>query len=237
MGTRSLCLPECWCSCYIRPHFRRSALDEVGGWDPYNVTEDADLGLRLFRFGYLSDTITRPTREDAPEALAEWLPQRTRWFKGWMQTWLVHMRHPAMLAGDLGWASFAVSQVLFLGLLMSALIHPIYLVTMGWIGLRMAFAGPVDTFDTALFIIDATNIALGYGAFLALGMQTLLPGERRGLWKVVLCTPLYWLLLSAAAWRSIAELYLYPHRWNKTAHRPTRRDREAKGSTGRRSGG
>lgn len=67
-------------------HFRRSALEEVGGWDPCSLTEDADLGLRLARFGYLCETITRPTLEDAPEAMLNWGRQRTRWFKGWMQT-------------------------------------------------------------------------------------------------------------------------------------------------------
>ena len=80
-----LALPRCWCSCYIRPHFRRAALDEVGGWDAYNVTEDAELGVRLARYGYRTGVITRPTWEDAPETLAVWLPQRIRWFKGWMR--------------------------------------------------------------------------------------------------------------------------------------------------------
>ena len=65
-------------------HFRASALEDVGGWDPYNVTEDADLGLRLLRFGYHTATINLPTLEDAPESFAVWLPQRTRWFKGWI---------------------------------------------------------------------------------------------------------------------------------------------------------
>jgi cellulose synthase/poly-beta-1,6-N-acetylglucosamine synthase-like glycosyltransferase len=66
-------------------HFRRAALDEVGGWDAYNVTEDAELGVRLARYGYRTGVITRPTWEDAPETLAVWLPQRIRWFKGWMR--------------------------------------------------------------------------------------------------------------------------------------------------------
>src|SRR5690606_16899638 len=67
-------------------HFRRSALDKVGGWDPFNVTEDADLGLRLKRFGYRTETISLPTLEAAPVHLEVWLKQRTRWFKGWAQT-------------------------------------------------------------------------------------------------------------------------------------------------------
>jgi cellulose synthase/poly-beta-1,6-N-acetylglucosamine synthase-like glycosyltransferase len=71
-------------------HFRRTILEEVGGWDPYNVTEDADLGLRLARFGYRTETIGSPTYEDGPEDLAVWLPQRTRWLKGWAQTcWFI----------------------------------------------------------------------------------------------------------------------------------------------------
>ncbi len=78
-------------------HFRRTALEHVGGWDPWNVTEDADLGIRLSRFGYETATVTLPTLEEAPVTLAPWMRQRTRWFKGWLQTWLVHMRHPFRL--------------------------------------------------------------------------------------------------------------------------------------------
>jgi cellulose synthase/poly-beta-1,6-N-acetylglucosamine synthase-like glycosyltransferase len=80
----TFCSLAVWCFCYIRPHFRRASLDAVGAWDPFNVTEDADLGLRLARHGYRVGMITRPTYEDAPEKLGNWLPQRTRWFKGWM---------------------------------------------------------------------------------------------------------------------------------------------------------
>ncbi len=74
-----------WCLCYIRPHFRRAVLEKVGGWDPFNVTEDADLGLRLSRFGYWTATIANPTCEPGPERFDVWLRQRTRWFKGWMR--------------------------------------------------------------------------------------------------------------------------------------------------------
>jgi cellulose synthase/poly-beta-1,6-N-acetylglucosamine synthase-like glycosyltransferase len=83
-------------------HFRADILRAVGAWDPYNVTEDADLGLRLYRFGYRAETLTRYTVEDAPTERSVWLGQRTRWFKGWMQTWLVLMRHPILLTRELG---------------------------------------------------------------------------------------------------------------------------------------
>ena len=83
-------------------HFDTATLREVGGWDPYNVTEDADLGMRLARFGYRSEMIDSTTYEEAPAHFGSWLRQRTRWFKGWMQTWLVHMRQPRRLLRDLG---------------------------------------------------------------------------------------------------------------------------------------
>ena len=72
-------------------------LRAIGGWDPYNVTEDADLGIRLARLGYRTTVIPSTTYEEAPARLRPWLRQRTRWFKGWLQTWLVHMRSPVRL--------------------------------------------------------------------------------------------------------------------------------------------
>ena len=66
-------------------HFRTAVLREVGGWDPYNVTEDADLGMRLARCGYRTDMIASTTLEEAPARVRPWLHQRTRWFKGWLR--------------------------------------------------------------------------------------------------------------------------------------------------------
>jgi cellulose synthase/poly-beta-1,6-N-acetylglucosamine synthase-like glycosyltransferase len=200
-------------------HFRRSALVAAGGWDPYNVTEDADLGLRLTRMGFDTATISLPTFEDAPEDLKTWLPQRVRWFKGWLQTWLVHMRSPLALARDLGAGSFLVSQVLFLGLILSALVHPIFLATMVYIGARMMFLGPVGPYENAILVIDIINISLGYAAFIILSALTLARNEKFALWKVALFTPVYWLMLSLAAWLAIIEIMRKPHHWNKTAHK------------------
>jgi len=75
-------------------HFRVEALKAVGGWDAFNVTEDADLGFRLWRHGRRLDVITRPTHEPPPGEMIHWLPQRTRWLKGFMQTWGVNTRKP-----------------------------------------------------------------------------------------------------------------------------------------------
>lgn len=203
-------------------HFRRSALEEVGGWDPYNVTEDADLGVRLARYGYRTDVIRAPTGEDAPETLAIWLKQRTRWLKGWAQTWLVHMRDPRQLMSDIGFRSFVGVQILLAGLLGSALLHPVLLVTGAGLA-ASAVAEDVPPVQRLLFMLDVFNIVLGYGAFLLLGWRATPRSRRRGFWKLVVFTPVYWLMMSVAAWRAVIQLYTDPHRWEKTPHRRRQR--------------
>ena len=200
-------------------HFRRSALDLVGGWDPFNVTEDADLGVRLARFGYRTETISRPTWEAAPEELSAWLPQRTRWFKGWLQTWLVHMRAPARLARELGPASFLIAQILFAGMVVSALAHPFLLLTAFVLAVEFAAERTMGISQSILLIIDVTNISCGYASFLLLGWQTLGKAERKGFWRIVGFTPVYWLMMSVAAWRAVWQLRRRPHHWEKTPHR------------------
>jgi len=199
-------------------HFRREVLDKIGGWDPFNVTEDADLGLRMQRFGYRTETITLPTLEAGPVGIGVWLPQRTRWFKGWAQTWLVHMREPRRLAGELGPWSFVVSQILFAGMLLSALCHPLLLVTLGLIGVDLISSGSIGTYDRSLLAIDLSLVGMGYLAFLAIGARTLLPADRAKLPLIALATPLYWLMLSLAAWRAVIQLARFPHFWEKTPH-------------------
>jgi cellulose synthase/poly-beta-1,6-N-acetylglucosamine synthase-like glycosyltransferase len=199
-------------------HFRRAILDQVGGWDPFNVTEDADLGMRLARFGYRTEVISSPTRESGPTRLDVWLPQRTRWFKGWAQTWLVHMRDPARLAGELDVKSLLVAQVLFAGMLASVVLHPLLLLTFIFLCIRIALGGPMGPLRSVLFALDVVNIVCGYLSFLLLGWQTLKPQEKRGFWKIVLFTPVYWCMLSWAGWRALWQLWREPHRWEKTPH-------------------
>jgi cellulose synthase/poly-beta-1,6-N-acetylglucosamine synthase-like glycosyltransferase len=203
-------------------HFRRAALDAVGGWDPFNVTEDADLGMRLSRFGYRAGTLSRPTYEPAPNRLGVWVPQRTRWFKGWAQTWLVHMREPRRLLAELGPASFLVAQVLFAGMLASAMLHPVLLGTVLLLFIDLFRTEPTSQMRSALLMFDIANIACGYLSFLLLGWQTLTGRERLGFWKVVLLTPPYWVLLSFAGWRAIWQLWRRPHLWEKTPHEAPR---------------
>jgi cellulose synthase/poly-beta-1,6-N-acetylglucosamine synthase-like glycosyltransferase len=205
-------------------HFRRAALEAVGAWDPFNVTEDADLGLRLARHGYRVGMITRPTYEDAPEKLRNWLPQRTRWFKGWMQTWLVHMRQPARLWRDLGPGSFVIAQILCAGMVVSSIAHPVFLGSLGYIFLVLWWHETIGPLQSAILIVDVVNIVLGYLTFLLLGRRTLLAKELPSFWKTILLTPVYWLLMSLAAWRALWKLYREPHHWEKTHHPRRARD-------------
>lgn len=199
-------------------HFRRSALEKMGGWDPYNVTEDADLGLRMCRFGYRTETIRYPTYEVAPENWRDWRNQRTRWFKGWIQTWLVHMRNPRRLADELGFRSFCVAQILFAGMVLSALAHPLLFVTIAWLCFSIASHGVASLLQPVLIGLDFANILLGYTAYFMLGRSTLPRGKRRGLWIVALFTPVYWFMQSIAAWRAVIQLARDPHLWEKTPH-------------------
>lgn len=202
-------------------HFRTHVLKAVGGWDPHNVTEDADLGLRLYRHGYRCGTIDRPTYEDAPSDGKAWLGQRTRWFKGWLQTWLVMLRQPARLVTEMGpWPAF-VAQVLIGGLVFSSLAHPLmlaYVLTIAWL-LQQSIHGSTPVM-TALFVLDIVNIFGSYAIFVALGQAAMTPGERAAVGWMWLRTPLYWLMISLAAWRALRELRTAPFFWNKTEHRP-----------------
>lgn len=200
-------------------HFRRSVLEEVAGWDPYNVTEDADLGLRLARFGYRAETISCPTHEDGPEDFRTWRLQRMRWFKGWMQTWLVHMRAPGRLASELPLASFCLVQILFAGMILSALFHPFLFLAALLLGVQLGAGMPLGEWQFNLLIFDTISVALGYASFMILGGLALSRRELKGYWKVCLYTPVYWIMLSIAAWYALHELCKRPHHWNKTPHR------------------
>lgn len=100
-------------------HFRKSALLALGGWDAWNVTEDADLGIRIARAGLSTDTINTPTYEDAPTRFGIWHSQRSRWIKGHMQTWLVLMRDPHKALRQLGFAGFLTSQITLAGAILA----------------------------------------------------------------------------------------------------------------------
>lgn len=203
-------------------HFRTALLRQAGAWDPYNVTEDADIGLRLHRLGYRSGIICRQTLEDAPTSVSVWLNQRTRWYKGWLQSWLVLTRAPVQTAGKMGWLAYLIFQLLIGGMLLSSLAHPLLLLS--FIAMTLAMletSGSVlFTWQGGLFCIDMVNIIGSYTVFILLGRKTMTLFEREHLGNRWLIVPVYWILLSIAAWRALIELRTKPFVWNKTPHTP-----------------
>lgn len=205
-------------------HFKTALLKASGGWDPYNVTEDADLGMRLCRMGYRSSTLTLPTYEDAPTEFSVWLAQRTRWYKGWLQTWLVLMRHPLRTAREMGPLSFLVFQLLVGGMLVAALSHPglLVFITLSVLSLMQIPAPQPNALTTLMLIMDIFNILGSYAVFFVLGATPMTDREKKGMgWKWAMI-PIYWMAVSLAAWKAVVELRIKPFHWNKTPHRPSR---------------
>jgi cellulose synthase/poly-beta-1,6-N-acetylglucosamine synthase-like glycosyltransferase len=207
-------------------HFRTSVLRDVGAWDPHNVTEDADLGVRLARFGFTTDVVDSTTWEEAPARLGAWLPQRTRWMKGWLQTYMVHMRNPFLLFRQLGWRGFLAFQLLIGGSVLAALVHPIFAVLLLTDAALGSLLLPAET--AAQWAQKALVFITLMSGYIASGLLAFVGMRRRGFLSsawVLLTIPIYWILLSAAAWRAVWKQITAPHQWEKTTHGVAPRDR------------
>ena len=199
-------------------------MDETGNRRPDKNADESRAGRDWFGFGGI---LVKGEDNDQIRHMvtSPGLPQRTRWFKGWFQTWLVHMRDPVRLLRELGPGSFLLAQILFAGMLISALFHPFLVLAGIYLAATLMVYGSLSTWQSAMFAVDIANVACGYASFILLGWQALRPGEKRSFWQVVAFTPVYWVLMSVAAWRSVFLLWRRPHEWEKTPHRPTRRQR------------
>ena len=209
-------------------HFRADILRKVGAWDPHNVTEDADLGLRLARMGYRTGVIDSETSEEANCALGNWMQQRARWLKGWMQTWLVHMRQPGRLFRELGWAGFLATQAWLAGLIFSSLTHPFFMAYAIWLLVRGEFFPPsADLVWTTIVGLNLAVLIMGYTSYVLVAWEATTRRRDRHLRPWLIFTPVYWLLISAAAWLALWQLIRNPFGWNKTRHGLVRRSRQA----------
>lgn len=198
-------------------HFRREALIEVGAWDPYNVTEDADLGMRLFKRGYRTAIVDSTTYEEATSQIFNWIRQRSRWVKGYIQTWLVHMRSPRRLIREIGLKPFLAFQMVIGGTFFAALINPIYwLLTTVWFLFRWEVVQQV--FPGIVFYFGALSLFIGNFAFTYMNVAGAMRRGYYGMVKYALLTPLYWGLTSIGAWKGFLQLITRPHFWEKTQH-------------------
>ena len=202
-------------------HFRTSALRELGHWDAYNVTEDADLGVRLSRLRYRTGILCSETYEEAPIRFGAWMVQRTRWIKGWMQTFIVHNRSPGRFVADIGWRNFVFFEIYVGSLIISSLLHTVFVLSLGVRGLLGYWPRLDDPVDGAYLAV----LVLGYAGTVVLVLAGL---ARRRAWHLMpqqLLLPVYWFMHSIAALRAAHQLLFRPYFWGKTMHGQTRRAR------------
>ncbi len=196
--------------------FRTEALKRLGAWDAHNVTEDADLGIRLARKGYRCEMIPSTTREEANCHARAWIKQRSRWLKGYMITWVVHMRSPVQLWRDLGPVGFLGFQILFLGGTAAYLTAPLI-----WVLWLAAFGVPIGIFDMlngSTWAVFLASLFFGQVVTLSVAARALTNKDKRALLPWVLTLPVYWVLGAAAALKASYELFTNPFYWDKTAH-------------------
>ena len=201
-------------------HFRVDTLREIGGWDPYNVTEDCDLGARLGRAGLRVGFLDSVTWEEAVPHVKPWIRQRSRWVKGYLQTYLVHMRHPRLLWRQLGPRGFTDFQLLVGGSSLILLLNPfmwaltaIYVTTNSVTGPFIESLFPTWLYYPSILSFVVGNFVLFYSyAYVCVRRNYI------ELTRFALLAPLYWVLMSIGAWMGLVSLIRNPFYWAKTEH-------------------
>ncbi len=200
-------------------HFALTTLRALGEWDPYNVTEDADLGMRLARAGYETRMLDSLTLEESPIHLRAWMHQRARWIKGYMQTWLVMMRRPVHFYRRAGAAAFWSTQFFIGGPCAVFLLSPLlWGITIAWLGGWL----PAVALPGWLIALCLINLIAGILVHLWIARVAVRRWRWPGMALAMALYPFYWLLHSAASYRALWQLIRQPHRWDKTVHGLTR---------------
>jgi cellulose synthase/poly-beta-1,6-N-acetylglucosamine synthase-like glycosyltransferase len=198
-------------------HFKREPLESLGAWDPYNVTEDADLGVRLAREGYRCGVLESTTLEEANSDFVNWVKQRSRWYKGYLQTALIHLRNPLVTLRQLGWRGFSQLILFMLGTPLIAVLNPLFwgLTVLWFIGspqfVHTLFPGPVYYPAVACWVFG--NLLVLYLTILTCRLT-----RRYELILAALIVPVYWVMMSVAAVKALWQLVATPTFWEKTAH-------------------
>ncbi len=194
-------------------------LRDLHGWDSWNVTEDADLGIRLALAGYRVGDLPSSTLEEAPSTLAAWIKQRTRWMKGFMQVIVSHSRNPVRAWRILGPFGFVAAVSMTLGTVATALGYPFFIaVVIVWLWDGSLFWAA----HSAGVLGSALGLNLFVAGFVAIMAPAFTALRRRGwlwrLWPFIGLLPFYFALTTIAAWRGLFELAFAPFRWDKTEH-------------------
>ena len=197
-------------------HFRTEVLLDLGAWDPNNVTEDADLGARLSRAGYRSEVLDSLTLEEANSDFVNWAKQRSRWYKGYLQTFLVHIRDIRTTRRLLGTRELIFFTFVVGGTPLIAVANPIFwALTALWflvkpVWLETIFPAPL--YYTALLVWLAGNFAFTFVSML----ESIEVDD--SLFVAALLTPVYWVMMSIAAYKALLQVIFAPTYWEKTRH-------------------
>ena len=198
-------------------HMQVDVLLELGGWDPYNVTEDADLGIRLHRAGYHTRVLRSVTLEEANSDAVNWLKQRSRWYKGYLQTLLVHLRSPRQLRRELGWRGLTGFLLFVGGTPVLAMLNPLFWsLSILWLVAQPEWLERL--FPAPWYHLALASWLLGNAAMVYLGVLSMRIAHRDELVLSSLLAPAYWLLMAVAALKAAMQLVRKPSFWEKTTH-------------------
>jgi cellulose synthase/poly-beta-1,6-N-acetylglucosamine synthase-like glycosyltransferase len=198
-------------------HFRTDVLREIGAWDPFNVTEDADLGMRLARLRHEVGVLDSVTLEEANSDFINWVKQRSRWYKGYLVTWIVHMRSPAKTARQLGWRGLVCLNVFVGATPLIALINPLFWVmTVAWFVARPPALEAI--FVAPLYYVALGCLVFGNAVVIYLNVLAARTMDRPDLVGSALLSPVYWAMMSVAAAKAAMQLLFRPSYWEKTTH-------------------
>jgi cellulose synthase/poly-beta-1,6-N-acetylglucosamine synthase-like glycosyltransferase len=198
-------------------HLLRRVLEEIGAWDPFNVTEDADLGLRIHAMGYRTAVLDSQTLEEANSDPINWIRQRSRWYKGYLQTWLVHIRRPVQMWKSVGPRSFVRLTLILAGTPIIAVLNLLF-----WFITILWFLGQPDVvgevFPWFVYFPALVALIIGNGATLYMNLISLREDDRADLIIPALTVPAFFAMMSVAAAKGVYQLARNPSYWEKTFH-------------------
>ncbi|OZF37736.1 N-acetylglucosaminyltransferase [Rhodococcus sp. 14-2483-1-1] len=198
-------------------HLRRDVIDEVGAWDGFNVTEDADLGVRIAASGYSTAVLDSTTLEEANSDPINWVRQRSRWYKGYLQTWLVHMRRPVETVRALGPVGTYRFTLLLAGTPITACINmAFWFTTAAWILGQPALVA--ELFPPYIYYFSLLSLVVGNIATVYMYLIASRESDNAYLLVPSLTMPLYWVMMSVASIKGCWQLVRNPSYWEKTFH-------------------
>jgi glycosyltransferase XagB len=198
-------------------HFRRDALRDLGGWDPYNVTEDCELGIRMFREHYQIKVLESHTLEEANSDFVNWAKQRSRWYKGYLQTFFIILRSPVEVTRGIGIKGVGHIFAFVGGTPILAVLNPLFwMMTLAWFVAQPQFVMAI--FPAYVYYFGLVLWAFGNFLLWYLTVLTARHTQQEGLVLAAVLVPIYWVMMSVAAAKAIWQLVITPSFWEKTTH-------------------